>query len=210
MRDRERRELKKFREEYAAEEERKREVRERPIRELEAKLNATHREIAKMERARLSGEVPDSDRFIDDVVKPGITIPHSELKEFTQRQAALFISANPDVYWCPELVELLGRYFSKNGLNLVTASMIKAVVDRMRDVGMLPEPPKPEPVREPALAPVQVNEAEPKPEQYEGFDLQTGEPKTLSRYEVDRMSSEDFKRFTRLRPEDRAIVRRHW
>jgi hypothetical protein len=195
MLDRDRRSLREFREQEAERERLEREEQERPIRELTAELNQTHRRLAQIEREYLTGTVPDPERYLDPVVGPDVRMSASDAREFNGRQAELYAQSHPELYKCQELVDLVNSYFAKESIQIVTAAMLERLINRFADAGLLPErpvEPEPDPVVEPEIL------AEPVPETYEGIDPSTGEQRTYSAWQVDRMSSDEYRRVFRL------------
>ena len=59
--------------------------------------------------------------------------------EFNMVEVIKYRTEHPEVFWCPEIVDLIGAYLDHNGLKVVTASMIHSVVSRLGNVGLLPE-----------------------------------------------------------------------
>lgn len=196
MTERDRLSLKAWREEERQRELREEEARMRPVREAEEKLADSYRALAKMERTYLLGEMADPERFIDDTVAT-IRLTPEQANTFNAHEIQIYRQVHPEVYWCGELVSLLGTYFDKNGIRIVTASMIEKLVDRMHDVSLLPERPEPEPDPEHPIE--QPEPVAPQPEVFQGWDVLTGEPKSFSKYQVDRMDSETFRRTFRVR-----------
>jgi hypothetical protein len=194
MNERNRLSTKQFRDEQAALEAAEREERERPIREAEAKLVATHRKIAALEIERLTGKVKDPDRFVDPSVT-SVQMTASQAHDFNMAEVIRYRSEHPEVYWCPELVGMIGAYLDYNALQIITASMIDNVVSRLGNVGLLPErpvEPKPDPIEE-QPEPEQPRERE----KHIGIDLSTGEQREFSDFEVEKMSADEFRKVFR-------------
>jgi hypothetical protein len=194
MNERERLNRRQFDEEEAALEASAREERERPIREAEARLIETHRKLAALEVERLTGKVRDPERFVDPSVA-SVKMTASQAHEFNVAEVFKYRTEHPEVFWCPELVDLIGAYLDHNALQIVTASMIHSIVSRLGDVGLLPErPAEPEPDwAEEQREPVQPIERE----KHIGIDLSTGEQREYSDFEVERLSADEFRKVFR-------------
>jgi hypothetical protein len=217
MLERTRLELKQWREEYAAEERADKERQERPIRELEAKINNTQRELLRIERARLTGLIEDSelraklkgkafldpDVFVDERTYkyyPETLTDPEFARDFNAASINIYRERNPHIYWSSELVQRLGDYFDRHDLALTSVPMIEAAVDRILAVGLAPKAPPPPPTPEPSMFQQPIREpAKPKePEFQEGWDVETGQRRMFSRYEISRMSGDEYARTFRL------------
>ena len=193
MRHRDMLSLRQFREEREAIERADREERERPVREAVATAQSLHQQIAAVRRERLS-TIPDPERWLDPAVGPNVRFTQADARKFTAEQSNLYRQSHPETYWCPELVDLLGAYFDKEKIQIVTATMLEKLIARFDEVGLLPQrpiEPEPEPEEE---QPVAVTE----PEFVDGWDIDSGEPKKWTRRALDRLSSTDYRRALRL------------
>ncbi len=189
MLDRDRRSLRAFMDEEAERERLEREERERPIREATDKLRETHRKLAAVERERLTS-IPDPERWLDPAVGPDVRMTDAQADAFNRDQSKAYRDAHPDL-WSPELVDLLAAYFRKEGIRLVTASMLERLVERFAEAGLLPErPAEPEPEATIEEEPVVIVE----PERHVGIDPLTGEEREYTSREVERMSADEFRR----------------
>jgi hypothetical protein len=192
MSERERLSRKQFDEEEAALESAECAERERPIREAEAKLIATHRKLAALEVERLTGRVKDPERYVDPSVA-SVQMTAKAAHEFNTVEITKYRAEHPEVFWSPEIVDLIGAYLDYNGLKVVTASMIDNVVSRLGSVGLIPDRPlEPEPIEE-SSEPEQTRERE----KHVGIDLATGEEREFSDFEINRMSADDFRKVFR-------------
>ena len=198
MRERDRLSIRAHREEIESIEQAERERVEAPIRAAEERLKESHRRLAQVYRDRLLGKVKDPDRIPVDPSVTGIRMPRAEADNFNRREFAKFKNEHLDVYWTHELLVNLGDYFHKNGLQIVTAGMIGSLIERYREYALLPDPPLPEPEPEPIAEPAKPIE----PELEHGWD-DSGNPLTLTRRQVDRLSSTEYRKFKRL---DRAAL----
>lgn len=194
MRERDRLEARQHREQIEARERAEREAQERPIREAEAKLKETATELAKVYRARLLGEVRDPDRFIDPATQ-GIRLTEAAADEYNIAEARKYRAQNPDFYLTDELFSSIKAYFGINEIRLVSAPMLNALLQRYAEAGLLPERPAPEP--EPEPTPEAIPEPT-TPQTFAGIDPETGLEREYTAREVDRMSSEQYRRVFRI------------
>jgi hypothetical protein len=198
MRERDRLSLKAEYQRREADELAEREERERPIREAESRIQGTLRELAKVYRARLLGEVRDPDVFVDPAVAT-VRMTEAQAKDFNNQSVREYRESHPEVYWCEELIELVGHYFDANALRITSAAMVDNVVTRMRDAGLVPERPEPKPQPEPTPEPEQ-SLPPPGPQTYVGRDWQTGLDREFTEREVNRMSSLEYQRAFKIAP----------
>jgi hypothetical protein len=113
------------------------------------------------------------------------------------------------VHFGPELTNLVGEFFDRNGIVLTTSDQIGKVVNRIRDAGLLPAPPPPPPPLK--LAPKRPAVVKPKaPELIDGWDVVTGEPKKWTERALDMLSGDDYRRALRLYRADLALPDRNW
>jgi hypothetical protein len=194
MRERDRLSIQAHREEIQSLEREEREARERPIREAEEQLRQTTIRLRGVMCERLLGKLKDPDRIMVDSRVTGITMSRADADKFNRTEFAKFKDEHPDIHWTQELLVNLGDYFHKNGLQIVTAEMISTLIERYREYALLPDPPQPDPEPEPEPQP----DPAPKPEVFEGWDLDSGEPRTFTRREVDRMSADEYRRVFRI------------
>jgi hypothetical protein len=194
MNERERLNRKRFDEDEAALEASEREQRDRPIRDAEARLIEIHRKLAALEIERLTGQVKDPERFVDPSVA-SVEMTTSQAHDFNMAEVIKYRAEHPEVFWCPELVDLIGAYLDHNALQIVTASMIHSIVSRLDSVGLLPERPaehEPDPIQ------VQPESEQPRErEKHIGIDLLTGEQREYTDFEVERMSGDEFRKVFR-------------
>src|ERR1700753_1433870 len=114
--ERSRIERRKFYEELEAEEQRKREEQERPIKEAEASLQKTPRELFRIERENVQ-HLKDDALFISEPMK-NATMRIEQATAFNATEAERFIQQTPDYYKCSENVDALTGYFERNGLEI--------------------------------------------------------------------------------------------
>jgi hypothetical protein len=201
MLERDRLSLKKWREEYAAEQAAEKEQRERPIRELEMKLQENHRALAKVMREQLT-TIPDPNIYQDEEV---VNSRQSDTEVMVQntRETEIFLATNPWFHPCDGNSQIIMSYIERNGrTRSITAALLHDVASRMRELGLLEEPPlEPAPMPQPEVVEQSVVKTEPKPEVFRGWDTATGKPRNFSKFEVDRMTGDHYARSFRL---DRA------
>jgi hypothetical protein len=207
MTERERQSLRAWREEVEREERAEREERERPIREAQDKLAETHRQLASVYRERLTVGT-DPDVYVDPRVGAGVRMTEQQAAAFNAAEWKTFIQSHPEFYASDANVAALGEYFDRNNLRLITASMLEKLAQRFADLGLLEERPIPElPDPEPEPEEPQTPQT---PEPHIGIDPETGLEREYSQFEVNRMSSEQYRKAFRLSPSDMILARRTW
>jgi len=196
--------IREHREEVEAQERAEKERREAPIRAAQEQFNASYRKLGEVYRERLRGEIPDPEPITIDPVTVGVRMTPEQAQQFNREEFAKYRAAFPAVYFTDELLENMGAYFAANSLRIVTASMIGELVERYRTAGMLPDPPQAEP------EPEQTTEPEltrvPEPEVYIGRDWQSGKEREFTRLEIDRMSSEEYRKAFPVLPTMKAVL----
>jgi hypothetical protein len=199
MRHRDMLSLRQLREEREAIERADREERERPVREAVATAQSLHQQIAAVRRERLT-TIPDPERWLDPAVGPDVRFTQADARKFNAEQSNLYRQSHPETYWCPELVELLGAYFDKERISLVTATMLERLISRFDEVGLLPQrpiEPEPEPEEEqPVITTVQPPATE------IGIDPLTGLEREYTAREVRLMSADQWRRCFRITKAD--------
>lgn len=219
MRERDRLALREWRKEVAAEEAAAKEREERPIREAEEQLQKAHRELLKIERERLTGKTTDPfirkrigdtplrDPTAWEGIDPqnldtldGYEWPREYAVAFNAESLRLYLSDHPQhkyLFDDKEFLKMIGDYYDRNKISITNGMDIKRTVERFIAAGLAPEPPAPPPPPQPP--PVRVEPAQPRePEFQEGWDLETGTKRRFSRFEIDRMSSDQYVRTFRL------------
>lgn len=226
MRERDRIALREWREQCAREEAAEREKQERPIKEAEAALQQTQRELRRIERERLTGVVEDPDLkkrlkgkafldpdlFEDERVReyyPEIANDPNFARDFNAASIRIFRERNPRIYWSNELVQQLGSYFDRHGIALTSVPMIAAAVDRILACGLAPsEPPAPPPALEPAWS---VEPEQPREAEFQtGWDLESGQQRRYSQFEINKMSADEYIRCFRVRRGEMLDAMREW
>lgn len=194
MRERDRLEARQHRQQIEARERAEREAQERPIREAEALLQQTTAELAKLYRARLLGDVRDPDRFIDPATH-GMKLTEAAADEYNIAEARKYRAENRNFYLTDALFNSIKAYFGRNEIRLVSAPMLTALIQRYAEARLLPERPAPEPEPEPIPEPTPGPLA---PQTFKGIDPETGLERDYTAREVDRMSSDEYRRVFRI------------
>ena len=198
MSDRDRQSIRARREELDAEER----ERQRPIKEAEARLKEIHRQIAKVQRDTLTNpKVQDVDIWIDPMVA-GASMPISEAQNHNVYHIRLFAEEHPNIAATERNAELIVNYFAKNDIGIFTCSMIEKLHEKLEEAGIgFDEKPAPEPEqnapdysKRPDVPLRIAPPVTPAPVVYEGFDLDTGEPRTYTAREIDKMSADDMRK----------------
>lgn len=229
MRERDRLALREWREECAREEAAERERQERPVKEAEAALRKTQRELLKVERDRLLGKTDDpfikakiGDKPVTDPLAwEGIDplnreeLPAGYATAYNGESLRLYLRDHPehkDLLANKEFLDMIGNYFDRNKIRITNIWDIKRVVERFIAAGLAPEPPAPAPPPPPQPAPIRFTEPEQpsEPEFQTGWDLDTGTRRSYSRYEIDRMSADEYVRTFRVCRGEMLDAMRQW
>jgi hypothetical protein len=110
---------------------------------------------------------------------------------FNKEQARNFAANNPDYHRCDENFRKLTEYMARNGIAIANEAMFKAAWERLRSFGAIQDRPEPQPPTEeiPDSESVQVDDGS-----EEGIDPQTGERRRFSKWEISRMSADQYRR----------------
>jgi len=182
---------------------------------IEAQWADGHDQLAKLIRERIETQM-DDECWIEPATL-ALSMRQADADNFNRTEAAKYAASNPAFYPSRANREALGGYFARNGINIVSAATLGAAVRRLSEYGLLPESrPAPLPEALPHL-PAYVNlSIEPEPEQPAvepegmGWDIETGEPRFYSPLQIERMSSETYRRAFRVRREEQILNRRRW
>ncbi|HEY4381912.1 MAG TPA: hypothetical protein VGN01_16310 [Acidobacteriaceae bacterium] len=204
MLERDRIALRKAQAEIAAQEAAEKEEQERPIREAVENLNQIHRKIHATIRERILTQPDESIEdgishcWVDPAVD-GLSMDWNLAMAQNTDQYKAFIAENPWYSHDQESMSQLFGYFARqrHPIQIITKAMFQKAAERLREYGILTERPAPEPEPERPFVNLTV-ERPPEPEVHEGWDLQTGERRAYSAFEVSRMDSETFRRVFRL------------
>lgn len=209
--DRQRRSLREWREQQEAE----RRVADAPRLEVERRAAEEQAERERAEAERREKQTAywrewvlndrDPQLFVSEEMRAA-EMPQSRADAFNAEQVQKFIAETPDYaeYKSPENADSITSYLIKNGVHIADAATFKAAFVRLRDLGILTK--RPAPVPEPVPTPSRVNlriAEEPKPASVDdgsetGIDWLTGKPLTLTKRQVDALSSTDYRRFKEL------------
>lgn len=186
-----------------------REGQERQVAEEQATAERTQREEEQLEAVRerqrkyfaeliLTG--PDAEFVIDpDTLAGKIAVPRADVDRWNRQQAQQFKAACPEYarYQSNETFAALTSYIQRNAnLTLVSARQWLWAFQRLRDLGLIHETPAPAPEPKPAPRPaleVNLGIERSGPETFEGIDPLTGEARTYTKRQVDRMSAAEYK-----------------
>lgn len=186
------------REELAAEERRKREELEKPIRTAEAALTESHKKLYEFHKKEVQAGRPDPGwECPTDALDLSMSV--DEAKRFVQEQSRIYCSQHPDYFPCEENFRVVMNYLcaQKPDVFIPTAACFELAVERLRLFGLIRERPEPEPVVE--QTPEQIEqEAPPQDQLTDGWDIQTGQPRKFTQREIHQMSSSEFKRAFRM------------
>jgi hypothetical protein len=202
MRERDRQAIRQFMDEERAEEQRLEQERMKPIRDAEQQYNETARKLHAVQRENLLTQKDEEFRLDPETTKP---IPVAQYPAWQREQGSAFKAANPDYFACPENEAAMASYIDRNligdrnhGTKLVSAKQLTEAFHRLRAFGLLRERPEPEPAPEPIQEPEAAPSQPPEPAGYQGWDLETGESRIYSDYEVNKMDAETYRRTFRL------------
>jgi hypothetical protein len=206
VRERDRVELQRFKKQQEAEEQRRREEAERPIREAEAKLTETIRQLhSNAKEAVMSGQ-PD----------PGFKLPASvagkqmsleEARRFNAAESEKFRAVHPEYYPCAANFKTMTNYLATQKIAIVDAATWEAAFSRLQSLGLLQERPEAEPASEsqqgrsePQAETVSTESAEQNRNDYfskvVATDPRTGEG--LTEHQLDQLPSSEYARIMRV------------
>lgn len=179
---------------------------------IEAEYMKNASELARAERERIVKGLPDPD-FVPDPRYDKARMPNNEASEFNESQSRIFMETCPDYYPSPENSNVMLNYLSGQGVNIISAETFQRAYDRLNQFNLFEPWPEPEPAPEhhdpDHLPSMHEGYYEPKlkPQQmWEGIDLDTGENRIYSDYEIRRMTSDELRR--KLRIPTAPMVRR--
>jgi hypothetical protein len=198
MSERERTVLREHRRELEEQEASERDAREAPVRAATEQLNENHAKLIALQRERLLSEIKDVDVYVDPAVAT-VRMTEKQASDYNREQFGLYRQAHPDVYINEALLERMSAYYGRNGLRIISSAMIDKAIERFREAALLPERPTPAPSQpyEPKPS-VNLTIAAPTTKLVDGWDLVSGEPRKWTPRELDRLSSEDYRRALRL------------
>jgi hypothetical protein len=167
--------------------------------EQEAIFTKTQRDLGRLLRERIQlGK--DEDVYVDPATV-GIKLTEEAAAKFNKEQAAVYRSRNPSL--TGGALTVVGEYLERNGINIVSALTIESAVRRLESFGLLNRP-APAPTPEPPPRPYVNLSVTPLPEDDEprkhvGLDLLTGEERSYTNFQVEKMSASEFSRIFGLR-----------
>jgi hypothetical protein len=211
--------LRAARAEIAADEKAEQDERERPVREATEENQRLQRQLNGVMQARLltmrDVEYSDYDRS-NVYVSPGLelenTFDFTESVDYTVSEYHQFLS-EPDVYgWYYDSAanrSTLFEYLNRNSVRCADRAMIRSAATRLHSFNCFETQPDPV-IIEPEdqyqsddpSSPKYVNLGRNEPPApapvHEGWDLQTGERRSYSTWDVNHMSSDQYRRIFRL------------
>lgn len=209
MTERERLALREFRE---AEEQAEAE-RLRPIREAEERAAAeqAHREQDEADRKGKQTAYwrewiltdRDPQVFVSTEMRTA-SLPSAKVEAHNLEAVNKFVAETPEFseYRTPENAGTITDYLERNGIHVYDAPTLKGAFVRLRDLGILAKPVAPKPT--PTLSRVNLRISdEPKPTPQAdgsetGIDWTTGLPLTLTKRQIQQLSSTEYRRFKKL------------
>jgi hypothetical protein len=197
--ERDRQSYRKWQEELRAEEAAEQERIEAPIRAAEAEIQSLTRKIFATVRERLLTQKDvdlDGDSFVwIDPSVAGLQMPWQLAMAANADEYKRFIAAESGWYFHnPENMKRLLGYLERNGCQIFTQEMLKRAALRLDEYHLLEQRPAPPPPPEPVYVNLERDRSQERPEEilHEGWDEITGEPRSFTDYQVNRMSSEQF------------------
>ncbi len=203
MRERDRIELRRFREE---EERKSREAIEREA----AQLSRTHAQLHEMNRKTFL-QTKDEELYVSPELI-GARMELSSAVAHNKAEVAKFIASTPDYYPCSSNSELMMQYMTVNNCEIINAPMWKCCYEKALALGLLKTGPDPEPVQlvqqeqeqEPELEFIPAST--PRPVAHKvlpqgsmyGRDLQSGEIRVFTDFELEKLSASDYRRVLQL------------
>jgi hypothetical protein len=185
--------------------------------ELESTYAQTATKIARTIRERLLTQRDDEIFISADTV--GKSMSQADASIFNKKEVALYCQRHPfSAEWLP----IIGSYFERNGLAIISQATLAAAIKRLSTYGLLPQPEAHTPPSAPTSAPVasqrfirdvdEIAEISPKkePEEWIGIDPNTGRERAYTSREVDRLSAYDFRRAFKLVASDLLLPTRGW
>lgn len=177
---------------------------------IEDEFKTHARKVAEINR-ELVLKAKDAECYYDPQTY-SLRMTEFEAEIFNQQEAVRFIQENPEYYPCPENVQVLCDYLTRNGVDqIVSAETLAGAYKRLDQYGLLKHrPAQPQPA-EPTHVELRIapSESPRSREELIGFDLRTGEQREYSPYEVDRMSADEYRRVFRLYGERAPVAPNH-
>jgi hypothetical protein len=202
-------------EEERAEEQRKLEEAERPIKAAEAQLNETHRKLHSLEKDEILAGRPDPGWVLPPAAV-GLNMSLDQALEFNRKTAEQFVAEHPEYYPTRKNEASLKDYLTAHKIGIATVHCWEQAFERLTAFGLLEA--RPQPALQPA-PPEKSEVVEPEQQPYETFDDgglspgwdENGQPRNYTQREIHHMSSDQYKRAFKLwrtRDEDRRPLMR--
>jgi len=172
------------------------------LEQLDSQFQRTASELARAEKQRIQSGLPDPE-FVPDPRYDNAKMTNSEASEFNDRQCQIFMDRNPDwqAYQTSANVDILLDYIWNQGVRIISAESYARAFRRLLQYNLL-QPIEPEIEAEPEPMPSMEHEGYPaptrRPQLIDGWDLQTGEPRKYTPYELDRLPAETLRRVLRI------------
>jgi hypothetical protein len=186
--------LQSFQEELEAHEAAEREENERPIREAEAKLTKSFRELHKATKEQITAG-KDADAYVDPSTL-GFTLTIAQAEARNAQMVNEYRAAHPE--WYPGEgncnVKALTDYWDRNGIRILSVPIIERSVARLQEYGLLES--RPEPTPEPELIEETI-QPEPVDDGSE-WGWVEGEKVRKSAWAIKQMSSREYLEFVRI------------
>lgn len=181
-----------------ADENRRHEEQQRPIREAEAALTESHRKIYALEKAEIEAGRTDS-AWTMPTSADGLHMTIDQAKVYAQREAEAFVAEHDDYFPTAANFGAITSYLSAQKIVIPTRDCFAQAAERLRHFGLLEERPAPAPEPAPVEPPTESIELTEAPrEELVGIDTATGRERIFTQREVDLMGSEEFRRVFRL------------
>jgi len=177
---------------------------------IEAQWQDSHRQLALLVRDRIT-TMRDDEVFIDPTTI-GTKLTQAQADAYNAAEAAAYAASSPSFYPSRANREVLGGYFDRNGISIVSSATLAAAVRRLSEYGLLESRPAPAPEALPQQPYINLS-IEPEPDAESegmGWDIETGEPRFYTPLQIERMSSEAYRRAFRLTREAQILNRRSW
>jgi hypothetical protein len=169
-------------------------------------LNETHRKLYELEKAEIETGRPDQ-AWAWPQSAVGLNMSVGAAREFAKREGEAFVAANPSYFPSKKNFETIVNYLSAQGVVIPTRDCFAQAVERLQHFGLLEERPAPSPEPTPVAQAQPIEETEAPPSDLvDGWDIETGQPRKYSEREINRMSSDEFKKAFKMwvtRDEDR-------
>jgi hypothetical protein len=188
--------LREFIEEENAAAEVARIERERPLRAAEQAFQQTARELATLQRDRISQGKDET--FAAEL--PHARMTTAQASEQNAAAAFEFVESNPSYFASDANHERLCGYLFENGCNIATKGDFENAYTRLSEYGLLEDWPAPEPEYEEPEPLIEEIQPEPQPvtRLYDGWSLQDGTPRQYTEWEVQQLTADDFRRVMRI------------